>query len=231
MRQRGAHARRVHAARWLLMAGGLAVLLAGCGNATPLITLSAQAGMSSCTPAPNPAAGLSRWNSPFGESVGMYYNQSSVPVTVQAVSLVGAHNMVLHGAIVYEMVRYRNPLPISFAWGYGTGGLRVNAKLIQQVPGAVIAAGTGPVTNFPRQQPNVYEVAVDVTARQPGAAWAAGVNVGYTANGQAHVIRLLIGIAIGAQSHPDGTNGDDPLCDKATKAIQSAFAISLQGSS
>jgi hypothetical protein len=116
-----------------------------------------------------------------------------------------------------------------FLWEYGSSGLRVNAKLVQQVPGAVLAAGIGPVTNFPKQQPNVYEVAVDVTARQPGAAWASGVNVGYTANGQAHVVRLLIGIAIGAYSHPDGSAGAGPLCDAAMKGIQSAFASDLKG--
>jgi hypothetical protein len=213
------------------MAGGLAWLLTGCGSAAsdPLMTESAQAGMSSCTPEPNPPAGFSRWDTPIAESVGMYYNQSSSPVTVQTVSLVGAHNMVLHGAMVYEMVRYRNPLPSMFLWEYGSSGLRVNAKLVQQVPGAVLAAGIGPVTDFPKQQPNVYEVAVDVTARQPGAAWAAGVNVGYTANGQAHVIRLLIGIAIGAYSHPDGSDGAGPLCDTAMKGIQSAFASDVKG--
>jgi hypothetical protein len=158
----------------------------------------------------------------------MYYNQSSAPVTVQAVSLVVAHNMVLHGAMVYEMVQYRNPLPSMFQWEYGSSGLRVNAKLGQPVPGAVLAAGSGPVTNFPKQHPNVYIVAVDVTARQPGAAWATGVNVGYTANGQAHVIRLLIGFAIGADLHPDGP-GDDLLCETATHAIQSAWTSAQQG--
>jgi hypothetical protein len=210
------------------MAGGLLGLLTGCGSAVPLVTNSQQAGMSSCTPAPNFAAGIGigRWNSPFGVSAGMYYNQSSAQVTVRTVSLVGAHNMVLHAAMVYEMVRYRNPLPTMFKWEYGSGSgpLRVNAQLVQQVPGAVLAAGIGPVTNFPKQQPNVYEIAVDVSARQPGAAWAAGVNVGYTAGGQVHVLRLLIGIAIGAYSHPDASDDPGPLCNTATNAIQSAWA-------
>jgi len=217
------------------VAGGLLGLLTGCGSAVPLVTISQQAGMSSCTPAPNLPAGIGlgigRWNSPFGVSAGMYYNQSSAQVTVRTVSLVGAHNMVLHGAMVYEMVRYRNPLPTMFRWEYGSGSgpLRVNAQLVQHVPGAVLAAGIGPVTNFPKQQPNVYEVAVDVSARQPGAAWAVGVNVGYTAGGQAHVLRLLIGIAIGAYSHPDASDDPGPLCDKAMNAIQSAFASSMRG--
>ena len=103
------------------MAGGLAGLLAGCGSAAPdpLMTESVQAGMSSCTPEPNPPAGFSRWDTPIAESTGMYYNQSSSQVTVQAVSLVGAHNMVLHGAMVYEMVRYRNPLPFTFRGSTG----------------------------------------------------------------------------------------------------------------
>jgi hypothetical protein len=218
-----------HAARSLGAAVGLAVLLAGCGTAPPLITNSAQAGMSLCTPAPNLPTGFSRWNSVIGVSVGMYYNQSSAPVTVQTVSLVGAHNMVLRGALVHEMVQYRNPLPLTFPWEYGADGLTLNAKLVQQVPGAVIPAGIGPVTNFPKQHPDVYDIAVGVTARRPGAAWAAGVNVGYTADGQAHTIRLLIGFAIGATPHPGNSPVDDPLCNTAMKAIQSEFA-SLQSS-
>ena len=220
----------LHAARCLVTAGGLAGLVTGCGSSPPdpLMTVSAQAGMITCTPAPNVGAGISRWDAPVAATVGTYYNQSSAPAAVQTVSLVGAHNMVLHGAMVYEMVRYRNPLPNVFLWEYGSAGLRVNAELVQQVPGAVLGAGVGPVANFPEQQPNVYEVVVDVTARQPGAAWAAGVNIGYSANGQAHTIRLLIGFAIGASSRPEGNNSDDPLCGTATNAIESAFA-SLQG--
>jgi hypothetical protein len=213
------------------MAGGLAGLLAGCGSSAPdpLMTLSVQAGMITCTPAPNAGVGISSWHTPVAATVGMYYNQSRAPVTVQAVSLVGAHNMVLHGAMVYKMVRYRNPLPNVFLWEYGSPGLRVNAKLVQQVPGAVLGTGIGPVANFVKQQPDVYEVVVDVTARQPGAAWAAGANVSYTANGQGHMIRLLIGFAIGASSSPVANDGDDPLCDTARAAVESAFA-SLQGS-
>jgi hypothetical protein len=220
----------LHAARCLVTAGGLAGLLTGCGSSPPdpLVSASVQAGMITCTPAPNVAAGISRWDTPVAATVGMYYNQSTAPVTVQTVSLVGAHNMVLHGAMVYEMAQYRNPLPNVFLWEFGSAGLRVNADLVQQVPGAVLGPGIGPVTNFVKQQPNVYEVVVDVTARQPGAAWAAGVNIGYTANGQAYTIRLLIGFAIGASSRPGGNNSDDPLCDTATNAIESAFAT-LQG--
>jgi hypothetical protein len=207
------------------MAAGLAGLLAGCGNAASLVTDSQQAGMVLCTPAPNPGAGigLDRWDSAVGLSAGLYYNQSQRPVTVRTVSLVGAHNMVLHGAMVYEMVQYRNPLPLEFEWEYGAKGTQVNAQLVQQVPDDGIPPGIGPVTNFVRQHPNVYEIAVDVSARQPGAAWADGVDVGYVANGQAQVIRLYIGLAIAAGGHLNAANGDDPLCDQALNAIQAAF--------
>ena len=223
--------RRRRAALWVVLAAGLAGLLAGCGNAASLVTESQQAGMLLCTPAPNPAAGigLDRWDSAVGLSAGMYYNQSQRPVTVRTVSLVGAHNMVLHGAMVYEMVQYRNPLPYEFEWEYGAKGAQVNATLVQQVPGAGIPPGIGPVTNFVRQHPNVYEIAVDVSARQPGAAWADGVDVGYVANGQTQVTRLYIGLAIGAGGHLNAVNGDDPLCDRAMNAIQAAFQ-SLPGS-
>lgn len=201
-------------------------LLAGCGtSAAPLVTHSQQAGMSSCTPAPNLGAGigLDRWNSAVGISAGMYYNQSQRPLTVRTVSLVGAHNMVLHGAMVYEMPQYRDPLPNDFRWEYGSKGAWVNSKLLQQVPGAVIPPGIGPVANFVKQHPDVYEIGVDVSASKPGAAWADGVDVGYVANGQTEVIRLYIGLAIGAGPQPPTANNDDPLCDKAMSAIQAAF--------
>ena len=79
------------------------------------------------------------------------------------------------------------------------------------------------MTNFVRQHPNVYEVAVDVSARQPGAAWAEGVDVGYVTNGQTQVIRLYFGLAIGAGGHLIAVNGDDPLCARATSAVQAEF--------
>lgn len=181
--------------------------------------------MSFCAPEPHSAdPGFSHWDTPFGAAAGMYYNQSSSPVTVQSVSLVGAHNMVLHGAIVHEMPQYKNPLPVEFVWEYGSDGATVDPKLVQPVPGAVIAAGIGPVTNFPKQHPDVYEIGVDVTARQRGAAWAAGVNVGYTANGQAHTIRLLIGLSIAAGS----SRTFDQQCDAASNGIKATWA-SLQG--
>jgi hypothetical protein len=226
--RRGARWRR--APLWVVLAAGLAVLLAGCGNAAPLVTDSQQAGMLLCSPAPNPGAGIGvdRWDSAVGLSAGLYYNQSQRPVTVRTVSLVGAHNMVLHGAMVYEMVQYRNPLPLEFKWEYGSTGGRVDAKLVQQVPGAAVPPGIGPVTNFVRQHPNVYEIAVDVSARQPGAAWAAGVDVSYAAYGGAQVLRLYIGLAIAAHAHPTAVNGEDPLCQQAMNAIQAEFA-SLPG--
>jgi len=224
MWQRRVGSKPRHAARFLGAAGAMAILLAGCGTAAPLTTASTQAGIVQCTPAPNPAAGFSRWNSVIGVAVGMYYNQSSAAVTVRTVSLIGAHNLVLRGALVHEMVQYRNPLPISFLWEYGADGLTLNAKLVQQVPGAVIPAGIGSVTNFVKQHPDVYDIAVGVAARQPGPAWMAGVNVGYTANGQAHTIRLLTGFAIDASPRPGNPPVDDPLCDTAMKTIQSEFA-------
>lgn len=222
--------RRRRAALWIVLAAGLAGLLAGCGNGAALVTESQQAGMLLCSPAPNPVAGigLDRWDSAVGLSAGMYYNQSQRPITVRTVSLVGAHNMVLHGAMVYEMVQYRNPLPLEFKWEYGSKGGRVDAGLVQQVPGAAIPPGIGPVTNFVRQHPNVYEIAVDVSARQPGAAWAAGVDVSYVANGQTQVLRLYIGLAVAASEHPAAVNVDNPLCDQATSAIQAEFT-SLPG--
>jgi hypothetical protein len=91
------------------------------------------------------------------------------------------------------------------------------------VPSPSVGAGIGPVANFVKQHPNVYEIGVDVSARKPGAAWADGVDVGYVANGHSEVIRLYIGLGIGAGPRPRSANDDDPLCDKAMSAIQAAF--------
>ena len=215
----------LRAACCLLAATGLTGLLAGCGSASdPLVLHTQQAGFTFCAPEPNPDdKSFSRWDTPLGAATGMYYNQSSSPLTVQSVSLVAAHNMVLHAAMVHEMPQYKNPLPIEFTWEYGTDGGTVDARLVQPVPGAVIPAGIGPVSNFPQQHPDVYDIGVDITARQRGAAWAAGVNVGYTAGGQAHSIRLLIGLSIAA-----GTGRFDQQCGAASNAIRATWA-SLQG--
>jgi hypothetical protein len=55
-------------------------------------------------------------------AVGLYYNQSDGPLTVESVALLHPRNLALRGTVVYKMARYSDPLPVVVAWpaeGYG----------------------------------------------------------------------------------------------------------------
>ena len=91
------------------VAAASALLTAACsagGGAGPLMAGGNKAAKS-CAPAPNKVAAdaVPAWNSPVGFTGAWYYNSSASPVTVESVSLIGAHNLILHKAIVYQTRR------------------------------------------------------------------------------------------------------------------------------
>ena len=103
--------------------------------------------MSFCAPAPDPRTAITHWDSQVGALAGMYYNSSDYPVTLESVSLLSPHNLVLHGAAVYEMVHYRNSLAIVSAWSQEASFGRVWTPP-QAIPGAVIPAEIGPCSRI-----------------------------------------------------------------------------------
>src|ERR1700761_7530249 len=161
------------------VAGVCLTLLSACGGAadSPLFTLTAQKGVTVCTPNDNPAAGMTSWRTPVGMAFGMYYNQSWAPVKVVSVSLVDAHNLAVRGAVVYKMIQDEHPLPYVWTWAdeIAGGEPRPEWAARQTVPGAVIPPGGGPPPgNFIAAHRDVYQVAAEVQEIAPGDAWAAG---------------------------------------------------------
>lgn len=174
-----------------------------CGSSTPQLTLvSAQKALIMCAPAPDPEAGVTRWDSPVGFYGGIYYNQSSVHVTMESVSLLSPHNLILHGAAVYEVAHFDIALPYEWAWGHE--GTRYSAAqwaaIRQPVPGAILPPENDPiaVNDFMKLRPDVYEVAVDMSAASPAGGWAAGVVVKYRAGSTAYTSTLMVGLSVGS---------------------------------
>jgi hypothetical protein len=218
------------ARRWLVVLAS--VLLAVCAlittsdsaaYASPLTINTGQKGLAMCVPAPDPGTAITRWNSRVGMLAGMYYNSSGYPVTLESVSLISSHNLVLHGAAVFEMAHYRNSIALESAWSQEASYGRVRTPQ-QAIPGAVIPAEMGPLapSDFPAKNPDVYEIAVDISDASATGGWALGVSVDYRYLGQMYNIKLLIGMAIGsAGSKPLGSG-----CDAPMKAIQAAWVNS-----
>lgn len=85
-----------------------------------MLLYSAQKALIACIPAPDPGAEIIRWDSQIGYYAGIYYNQSSGPVTMESVSLLHPHNLILHEAAIYKVARFRISLP--YEWGLGPRG-------------------------------------------------------------------------------------------------------------
>ncbi|HMH94251.1 MAG TPA: hypothetical protein VK586_24610 [Streptosporangiaceae bacterium] len=53
--------------------------------------------MSSC--APSYSTGPNAWDAPIGYAEDIYWNNSSASLTIEPVSLIDPHNLVLHGSV------------------------------------------------------------------------------------------------------------------------------------
>ena len=208
---------------WLVLASALLAVFAlittgdRAAYANPLTVETAQAGMSFCAPAPDPGTAITHWDSQVGALAGMYYNSSAYPVTLESVSLLSPHNLVLHGAAVYEMDHYRNSLAIVSAWSQEASYGRVRTSP-QAIPGAVIPAERGPLADLPVARPNVYEIAVDISDASRAGGWALGISVDYRYLGNTYNFKLMIGISIGSAGGSPGGG-----CAALMKAIQAGF--------
>jgi CelD/BcsL family acetyltransferase involved in cellulose biosynthesis len=105
----------------------------------PLALESLQEGMTAC--APNPGADHRDWGAPIGSPEETYYDQASAPITIEAVTLLDPHNLVLHGSVLYEMVHDAHSLAIGAPWSQqGQFGLTFTLKAengiaIDSIPG------------------------------------------------------------------------------------------------
>ena len=187
-----------------------------------MMLYSAQEAFIGCIPAPDPGTGINRWDSQIGYYGGIYYNQSSGPVTVESVSLLHPHNLIYHGAAVYKVAHFKISLSYEWAWGQeGTARSATQwAAIRQRIPGATIPPGNGPIApaDFMKLRPDVYEIAVDMSAASPAGGWTPGVVVTYRAGGTTYTSTLLVGLAIGSAAKPLSST-----CDAPTRSVQDSW--------
>jgi hypothetical protein len=193
---------------------------AGSGAVAPLSMGTAQKGAKACAEAPDryPSAGIPTWGSPIGYALNWYYNSSASPIELESVSLIDAHNLVLHGAIVYEMPHSESPL--SEASGWAVLSQSANPALWarrQSIPGAVIPRQTSTISAPGPDAQNEYQVALDISATTPAGGYAIGDQITYRQGNAQYTIRSYTGYAIG----PPGTDG--PKCQTQENAITAAW--------
>lgn len=202
-------------------------LLAACVTACapsgpgPLVLNQQQEGISSCMPN-SPADGLHTWATPVGYAEDMYWNQSSQALTIESVSLLDPHNLVLHGSVLYEMVHDFHPLPLAWAWAQE--GREVPAaewRARQRIPGAVMPPIGGPFEQNGNisHKVNLYEIVVDISAATSAGGWALGEVVKYQASGRAYTFEARTGLGIGTARRLARES-----CNAQMKAIKAAFA-------
>jgi hypothetical protein len=203
-----------------------ALLLAACSAGSagqPLAMGTVQKGATACAEAPNeaPSTRIPAWNSPVGYALDWYYNASASPVEIESVSLIDAHNLILRGAIVYEMPHSENPLVQ--AGGWPTFPQYANPRLWarrQSIPGAVIPAQTSTISAPGPNARDEYQVALDISAKTPRGGYAIGDQLTYRQGNTQYTIRTYTGYAIG----PPGTDG--PKCQAQENAIAAAWRSS-----
>ena len=138
---------------------------------------------------------------------------------MESVSLLHPHNLIFHGADVYKVAHYKISLPFEWAWGdEGSAHSATQwAAIRQRIPGAIIPPENGPIApaDFMRLNPDVYEIAVDLSVASPAGGWAPGVVVTYRAGGTTYTSTLLVGLAIGWEAEPLSST-----CDEPTRSVQ-----------
>ena len=187
----------------------------------PLQLLTAPKSVSVCLPAPNPAAGVDNWNSPVGEATVVYYDRSADPITIDSVQLLEPHNLVLHTAVLYEMLHDQHALPLEASWS--REGTYVPARqwaLRQSIPGAAIPQGNGPFPSSAPQQDtrNTYQIALSLSDAKRGGGWATGVVIRYESGGNSFTETVLTGLAIDSSPVPLAS-----VCQAPLKAIAAAW--------
>jgi hypothetical protein len=200
--------------------GEALLLTAACstgGRADPLVTQNNEA-VQACVPAPNsyPSDDIPARDSPVGFAFVWYYNASASPVVVESVSLIDAHNLVLHKAVVYEAEREQHQLTLADGWpAISLGSEPAAWAQRQSVPGAVIRPdppNAGITTH------DAYEVVLDVSAKTRAGGYAIGQRVTYRQANAQYTIRCYAGYVISPPGGPEG----GLQCSASEKAISGA---------
>jgi hypothetical protein len=199
-----------------------AISISACGSADPSAPLAAdvaQRADASCVPAPDPGTGITKWNTPIGFALDMFINTSRSSLTVKSVTLIDPHNLILHGAAVYEMSRSQHPLIQEASWQtIGDSIPETLWKRHQAVPGAIIAPGHSVINFRPSPSLNIYEIVPDVSDATPNGGWALGERVTYESGGRTYTVAAYTGMGIGYSP-----SRGKAYCDAPLNAINNAF--------
>jgi hypothetical protein len=208
----------------VVIAASVVLLTSACstgGGAGPLVTENNEAAQA-CVPAPNSyrSDDIPAWNSPVAFALVWYYNASASPVVVESVSLIDAHNLVLHKSVVYEAEHEQHQLIPAVGWPAISQGSDPAAWAHRQgVPGAVIRPdrpNAGVTTH------DAYEVVLDVSAKTRAGGYAIGQQVTYRQGNAQYTIRCYMGYVISPPGGPEG----GLRCSAFEKAISAAWASS-----
>jgi hypothetical protein len=158
------------------------------------------------------------WDSPVGFSLDWYENTSAAPVTIESVSLIDPHNLVLRGAVIYQGTRLKHSVVLSDGWKVMGRYADPNAWAHRQsVPGAVIPAQTSQKGTTATDPPE-YDVILDISVETPGGGYASGQQVTYKQGNDQYTIRTYTGYAISPPEPNGGTR-----CDAMQKAVENAW--------
>ena len=165
--------------------------------------------------------GLPTWDAPAGYAEDMYWNQSSQPLTIEAVQLLDPHNLVLQGSVLYKMAHASHALPLASGWAQMGREDPPAWQARQRIPGAVMRPVGGPVdvNGNLSHKIDLWEIAVDVTATTPAGGWALGEIVRYKTAGRTYTFEARAGLALGTSLSPFTHS-----CDGRLNAIKVAFA-------
>jgi hypothetical protein len=208
---------RTFPARLAILAVLVTTVTACSSGGGPLVVGIQQDGSSSCTLSTGPQA----WAAPVGFGTFMYWNQTSAPLTIDSVTLLDPHHLVLHRSVLYRMVHDAHSLANSAPWAQeGRYVPLADWRARQRIPGAVLPPAGGPVELNGQVNSKVdrWEIAVEVSAASPAGGWALGEAVHYEEAGQTYTVQARSGLAIGTSRGPAQHS-----CDAPMSAIQAAF--------
>jgi hypothetical protein len=191
----------------------------------PLVTAVGQKDAAECIDAPDAgqlaSTGITAWNSQVGFAMDAYDNRSGSPVTVESVSLIDPHNLLLRGAFVYEEPHSQDPLIIATGWGkLSASALRSSWTRRQRIPGAVIPPSVSGIDAPGPGAPDLYQVVLGITAQTPKGGWALGQQITYRQGGTQYTIRSYSGYALAPPAPSDAP------CQAQLNAIGRAFSAS-----
>lgn len=204
--------------RLAILAALVTVVTACASGGGPLVVGIQQDSSSSCTLSTGPQA----WDVPVGFGSFMYWNQTSAPLTIDSVTLLDPHNLVLHRSVLYRMVHAAHALANASPWAQeGQYVPLADWRARQRIPGAVLPPAGGPVELNGQVNSKVdrWEIAVEVSAASPAGGWATGEVVQYEEAGQTYTVQAGSGLAIGTSRGPAQRS-----CDAPMNAIKAVFA-------